>query len=131
MMSTVVKKELRGYFNSAIAVIFLAVFVAATLGFFFGFEKFFARGLADLRPLFQWMPLTQIVLASALSMRMWSDERRTGTLEILLTLPVPRWQLVLGKFLAGLALIAVALVLTFGLPLTIARMGNLDVGPVI
>jgi ABC-2 type transport system permease protein len=131
MMWTVVKKELRGYFNSAIAVIFLAVFLAFSLTMFFWLEKFFARGLADLRPLFKWMPVALIILASALSMRLWADERRAGTLEVLLTLPVPRWQLVLGKFIAGMLLIAVALALTFGLPITIARMGNLDLGPVV
>jgi ABC-2 type transport system permease protein len=131
MMWTVVKKELRGYFNSALAVIFLAVFLAFSLLMVFWFEKFFVRGLADLRPLFKSMPLALIILASALSMRLWADERRGGTLEILLTLPVPRWQLVLGKFIAGMLLFAVALALTFGLPITIARMGNLDLGPVV
>jgi ABC-2 type transport system permease protein len=131
MIRTVIKKELRGYFNSAVAVIFLAVFLAAALAVFFLVEKFFARGLADLRPLFKWMPALLIILASALSMRMWADERRAGTLEVLLTLPVPRWQLVVGKFLAGMVLIAIALGLTLELPLTIARMGNLDVGPVV
>src|SRR4051812_1894227 len=131
MMKTVIKKELRGYFNSAVAVIFLSVFLVAVLFVFFAWQKFFARGLADLRPLFQAMPVLLILLVSALSMRMWADERSSGTLELLLTLPVPRWQLVVGKFLAGLALIAIALVLTFGLPITVARMGNLDFGPVV
>ena len=131
MIKIVFKKELRGYFNSAVAVIFLAVFLAATLVAFFGAEKFFARGLADLRPMFEWMPRLLIILVSALAMRLWSDERRAGTLEVLLTLPVPRWQLVVGKFLAALALIGVALALTIGLPVTIAKMGNLDLGPVI
>jgi ABC-2 type transport system permease protein len=131
MMKTVIRKELRGYFNSAIAVIFLAAFLLAVLYTFFGAEKFFARGIADLRPLFEWMPRLLVILVSALAMRQWADERRAGTLELLLTLPVPRWQLVVGKFLAGMILIAVALALTLGLPITIARMGNLDVGPVI
>lgn len=131
MIGTVVKKELRGYFNSAIAVIFLAAFLLVALGVFFWYEKFFARGLADLRPLFKWMPRLLIILVSALSMRQWADERRVGTLEVLLTLPVPRWQLVIGKFLAGMVLIAIALGLTLILPITIARMGNLDVGPVV
>ena len=130
MMRTVIKKELRGYFNSAIAVIFLAAFLAVALYTFFWREKFFARGIADLRPLFEWMPKLLIILVSALSMRLWADERRSGTLEVLLTLPVPRWQLVVGKFIAGLLLIAVALGLTLGLPITIAKMGNLDLGPV-
>jgi ABC-2 type transport system permease protein len=131
MIGTVIKKELRGYFNSAVAVIFLTVFVAAALLAVFGVNKFFPRGLADLRPLFQGMPVLLIVLVSALAMRMWTDERATGTLELLLTLPVPRWQLVVGKFLAGLVLIAVALGLTLGLPITISQMGHLDLGPVI
>src|ERR1041384_8752073 len=122
MMMTVLKKELRGYFNSAIAVIFLT---------FFRWEKFFARGVTDLPPLFEWMPKLLVILVSALAMRLWSDERRAGTLEVLLTLPVPRWQLVVGKFLSGMVLIAVALALTLGLPLTIATMGNLDLGPVV
>jgi len=130
MMWTVIKKELRGYFNSAIAVIFLAAFLAFALYMFFWREKFFARGIADLRPLFESMPLVLIILVSALAMRLWADERRSGTLEVLLTLPVPRWQLVVGKFVAGLLLIAVALGLTLGLPITVARMGNLDLGPV-
>ncbi|HEY0991098.1 MAG TPA: Gldg family protein [Kofleriaceae bacterium] len=131
MMMTVLKKELRGYFNSAIAVIFLTFFLAFALGTFFWWEKFFARGLTDLRPLFEWMPRLLVILVSALAMRLWSDERRAGTLEILLTLPVPRWQLVVGKFLAGMVLIAVALALTLGLPITVATMGNLDMGPVV
>lgn len=131
MIWTVAKKELRGYFNSAVAVIFLAAFLAVTFYTFFWHEKFFARGLADLRPLFNWMPILLIILVSALAMRMWADERRAGTLEILLTLPVPRWKLVLGKFVAGLLLIAVGLALTLELPITVAKMGNLDTGPVI
>ncbi len=131
MIGTVVKKELRSYFNSAIAVIFLAAFLLVALFTFFVAEKFFARGLADLRPLFKWMPRLLIILVSALSMRQWADERRGGTLEVLLTLPVPRWQLVVGKFLAGMVLIAVALGLTLILPITIAHMGNLDLGPVV
>src|SRR5215470_1033392 len=130
MMMTVLKKELRGYFNSAIAVIFLTFFLAFALGTFFWWEKFFARGVTDLRPLFEWMPKLLIILVSALAMRLWADERRAGTLEVLLTLPVPRWKLVLGKFLAGMLLIAIALGLTLGLPITISMMGNLDTGPV-
>jgi len=131
MIRTIINKELRGYFNSAIAGIFLAVFLAVALVEFFVVEKFFARGLADLRPLFQAMPFLLIILVSALSMRQWADERRAGTLEVLLTLPVPRWQLVVGKFLAAMVLVAIALGLTLGLPITVAKMGNLDLGPVV
>ena len=131
MIWSVAKKELRGYFNSAVAVIFLAAFLTVTLYTFFWREKFFARGLADLRPLFEWMPKLLIIVVSALAMRLWADERRAGTLEILLTLPVPRWKLVVGKFVAGMILLAIALGLTLELPITIAKLGNLDLGPVI
>lgn len=131
MIWTLAKKELRGYFNSAVALIFLGAFLVGGLYTFFWYEKFFARGLADLRPLFEWMPVLLAILISALSMRLWAEERNTGTLEVLLTLPVPRWKLVAGKFVGGMLLIAVALALTLGIPLTVAQMGNLDVGPVI
>ena len=131
MIWTIAKKELRSYFNSAVAVLFLAAFLAVTLYTFFWREHFFARGLADVRPLFEWLPKLLIILVAALSMRLWADERKAGTLEVLLTLPVPRWKLVGGKFVAGMLLIAIGLALTFGLPITISRMGNLDWGPVI
>ena len=131
MIWTIARKELRGYFNSAVAVIFLAAFLAVTLYTFFWREHFFARGLADVRPLFEWLPKLLIILVAALAMRLWADERRAGTLEVLLTLPVPRWKLVAGKFVAGMLLIAIGLLLTFGLPVSISMMGNLDWGPVI
>jgi ABC-2 type transport system permease protein len=128
---TLAKKELRGYFGSAVAIIFLGAFLAFTLFTFFWVEKFFARGVADLRPMFDWLPLLLIFLVAALAMRLWAEERKAGTIEVLLTLPVPRTRLVLGKFLAGMLLIALALALTFGLPLTISTMGDLDWGPVV
>ncbi|MEM9493544.1 MAG: ABC transporter permease subunit, partial [Myxococcota bacterium] len=123
-------KELRGYFNSAVALIFLATFLAVVLFTFFWVDKFFARGLADVRPLFDWLPILLIFLVSALTMRLWSEEQKTGTLELLLTLPVPVHRLVMGKFLAGFILVAIALALTLGLPLTVDRLGELDWGPV-
>ncbi|MGC9520675.1 MAG: Gldg family protein [Anaerolineae bacterium] len=127
---TVTRKELRGYFGSPMALIFIGTFLAATLFSFFWVETFFARGIADVRPLFQWMPILMIFLVAALTMRQWSEEERSGTLEILLTLPVSKTQLVLGKFLAVVALVAVALGLTIFLPLTVSLLGNLDWGPV-
>jgi ABC-2 type transport system permease protein len=128
---SIAAKELRGYFNSAIALIFLATFLAVVLYAFFFVDRFFARNLADVRPLFEWLPLLLIFLVSALTMRLWSEEQKTGTLEILLTLPVPIYRLVLGKFLAGLILVAIALVLTLGLPITVSLIADLDWGPVM
>lgn len=127
----IARKELRGYFASPVAYIFLGAFLAVNLFVFFWVEAFFARNLADARPLFEWMPLLLIFLVAALTMRLWSEERRAGTLETLLTLPVPPLRLVLGKFLAALALVAVALVLTLPLPVSVSLLGPLDWGPVI
>ncbi len=125
------RKELDGYFSSLMALIFVGVFLAVTLFTFFWVADFWARGLADIRPLFRWIPLLMVFLVAALTMRQWSEEQQTGTLEILLTMPVRLAQLVLGKFIAVLALVAVALALTLFLPLTISTLGDLDWGPVV
>jgi len=127
----ITRKELQGYFGSPMALIFVGTFLAITLFSFFWVETFFARGIADVRPLFRWMPVLMILLVAALTMRQWSEEQRSGTLEVLLTLPVSAAQLVLGKFLAVLALVAVSLALTLFLPITVSLLGNLDWGPVI
>jgi ABC-2 type transport system permease protein len=124
------RKELNSYFGSAMALIFVGVFLAATLFTFFWADPFFARGLADVRPMFGWMPILLIFLVAALTMRQWSEEERTGTMEILLTLPTRTLQLVLGKFLGVLGLVAVALGLTLFIPLSVSLLGNLDWGPV-
>ncbi len=127
---SITRKELNGYFGSPMALIFLGAFLAVTLFAFFWLETFFARGIADVRPLFGWMPILMIFLVAALTMRQWSEEQRSGTLEVLLTLPVSRLQLVLGKFLAVLALVGTALALTLFLPISVEILGNLDWGPV-
>ncbi|MBN1565992.1 MAG: Gldg family protein, partial [Anaerolineae bacterium] len=127
----IARKELDGYFSSLMALIFVGVFLAVTLFTFFWVADFWARELTDVRPLFRWMPLLMIFLAAALTMRQWSEEQQTGTLEVLLTMPVHLIQLVLGKFLAVLGLVIVALALTFFLPITISTLGDLDWGPVI
>ncbi len=127
----IARKEFSGFFASPAAFLFLGAFLAVSLFVFFWVETFFARNIADVRPLFQWMPVLLIFLVAALTMRAWSEERRAGTLESLLTSPVRPLQLVLGKFLAGLALVAVALLLTLPLPVTVALLGPLDWGPVV
>ncbi len=127
----ITRKELQGYFGSPMALIFVGTFLAITLFSFFWVETFFARGIADVRPLFRWMPVLMVVLVSALTMRQWSEEQRSGTLETLLTLPVSPTQLVLGKFIGVLTLVVVSLALTIFLPLTVSFLGNLDWGPVI
>ncbi len=126
----IARKELAAYFSSPAAFIFIGVFLAALLFIFFWVDRFFARNIADVRPLFEWMPILLIFLVSAMTMRMWSEERRAGTLEFLLTAPVHTVDLVTGKFLACLALVAIALALTLLLPITVAILGPLDWGPV-
>jgi ABC-2 type transport system permease protein len=126
----ITRKELEGYFGSPMALIFVGAFLAVTLFAFFWVDTFFARGIADVRPLFRWMPVLMIFLVAALTMRQWSEEQRSGTLEVLLTLPVSPIQLVIGKFLAVMALVTVALALTIFLPITVEMLGNLDWGPV-
>lgn len=124
-------KELTGYFASPAAFLFLAAFLGATLFIFFWVATFFERKLADVRPLFQWMPVLLIFLVGALTMRAWAEERRAGTLELLLTSPTAPTELVLGKFLGCLGLVLIALALTLALPVTVALLGPLDWGPVI
>jgi ABC-2 type transport system permease protein len=127
----IARKEFRDFFASPAAYLFLGGFLAVILFVFFWVEAFFARNIADVRPLFQWMPVLLIFLVAALTMRSWSEERRAGTLESLLTAPVHPLHLVLGKFAAALGLVVLALVLTLPLPITVSRLGSLDWGPVI
>jgi ABC-2 type transport system permease protein len=124
-------KELTGFFASPAAFLFLAAFLGATLFIFFWVATFFERNLADVRPLFQWMPILLIFLVAALTMRAWAEERRAGTLELLLTSPTAPGELVLGKFLGCLGLVLIALLLTLPLPVMVAVLGPLDWGPVV
>lgn len=127
----IARKEIGAFFSSLAALIFVAAFLGVCLFVFFWVETFFARNIADVRPLFEWMPLLLIFLVAALTMRQWSEERRVGTLEVLLTSPVPPVRLVLGKFVACMVLVLMALALTLPLPITVAYLGPLDWGPVI
>ncbi len=128
--SRIAQKELGLFFASPVAWLFLGGFASVCLFVVFWAESFFARNIADVRPLFQWMPLLLIFLCSALTMRMWSEERRSGTLEHVLVQPCPLWRFVLGKFMACLLLLLLALVTTLPLPITVALIADLDWGPV-
>jgi ABC-2 type transport system permease protein len=123
-------KELTLFFSSPIGYLFLLIFLAVTLFVFFWVDAFFARNIADVRPMFQSFPVLLLLLCAALTMRMWSEERRSGTLEFVATVPVTTWSFVLGKFLACWVLLGIALALTLPLPITVAWIGNLDWGPV-
>ncbi|GAB4433453.1 MAG: hypothetical protein Kow0031_15070 [Anaerolineae bacterium] len=125
------RKEINGYFSSPMALIFVGAFLAATLFTFFWVDAFFSRNIADVRPMFRWMPILMIFLVGALTMRQWSEEARGGTLEMLMTLPARPVQLVLGKFLGVMTLVVIALALTIFLPITVWLLGPLDWGPVV
>jgi ABC-2 type transport system permease protein len=127
----IAQKEVQLFFASPVAWLFLAFFAAISLFVFFWVESFFARNVADIRPLFEWMPILLIFLSAALTMRMWSDERRNGTLEHILTQPQGLWRFVFGKFRACFTLLFIALLCTLPLPLTVALIADLDWGPVI
>jgi len=131
VLRRVASKEVTLFFSSPVAYLFLAAFAAVSLFVFFWGESFFARNIADVRPLFEWMPILLIFLCSTLTMRLWSEERRTGTLEHVLTQPVPLWSFVVGKFIGCLWLLVIALLITLPLPVTVAFLGELDWGPVL
>lgn len=123
------KRELRGYFNSPIAYIFIVVFLLLASWLFF--RGFFLYGQADLRPLFSLLPWMFFFFVPAVSMRLWAEERKLGTAELLLTFPVSDTQVILGKFAAGLSLIMLTVLLEFPLLILTANLGDVDPGPVI
>lgn len=129
-MRSIAVREWRSYFNSPIAYVFLVAFAGASLFTFFNVNAFFARGKADLRGLFESLPFLMLLLVPALTMRLWAEESRQGTMETLLTLPIRDRELVGGKFLASWALLAVGLALTLPLAFIAESLGNLDWGPV-
>jgi ABC-2 type transport system permease protein len=123
------RRELRTYFNSPVAYIVVTVFTIIT-GYLF-FTQLFLEKQADLRGFFNIMPLMFMFLAPAITMRLVADEKATGTLELLITMPVRDWQVVVGKFLAAMALLCTALALTMVFALTVRSLGPLDRGPAI
>lgn len=131
VVKRVAAKEMSMFLSSPIAWLFISCFAAITLFVFFWGEAFFARNIADVRPMFEWMPILLILLCSTLTMRMWSEERRTGTLEHLLTQPAPVWAFALGKYAACMLLLLMALVVMLPLPITISTFSTIDWGPVI
>src|SRR5512136_3346219 len=104
-IKTIAKRELGGFFASPVAYVFIVIFLLLSGFFTFMVGGFFERGQANLEAFFGWHPWLYLFLVPAVGMRMWSEERRLGTLELLLTLPVAPWQAIVGKFLAALAVL--------------------------
>src|SRR5262245_18518903 len=108
----IAKREFASYFATPLATIFLVIFVALTGAFAFFVGGFFERGQADLAAFFTYHPWLFLLLVPAIAMRLWAEERKTGTIELLMTLPISPWEAILGKFLAAWAFIGVALLAT-------------------
>lgn len=125
-MTTIFKRELRAYFATPVAYVFIVIFLVLTGVATFYMGGFYERGQADLEPFFQFHPWLYMFLLPAISMRLWSEERKAGTLELLLTLPIPLGAAVVGKFLAAWAFTAVALLGTLPLWLTVNYLGEPD-----
>ena len=128
---TIVKRELVGYFDSPVAYVFIVIYLLLAGFFTFTFGSFFDRGEASLTAFFMWMPWLLLFLVPALGMRLWSEERRSGTIELLLTFPVTPWQAILGKFLASWIFIAIAMALTFPVWITVNWLGDPDNGVIV
>ena len=129
--TTILKRELRGYFTTPVAYVFIVIFLLLTgiLTFYMG--GFFEREQADLAPFFFFHPWLYLILVPAISMRLWAEERKTGTIELLLTLPISTGQAVVGKFLAAWAFTAAALVATFPIWITVNFLGDPDNGVIL
>jgi ABC-2 type transport system permease protein len=130
-LAAVMRRELRSYFVTPLAYVFIVIFLllAGALTFYLG--DFYERGLADLQPFFSFHPWLYLFLVPALSMRLWAEERKGGTLELLLTLPITATQAMLGKFLAAWIFVALALALTFPFWLTVNYLGSPDNGVIL
>ena len=124
----ILKRELAGYFATPIAAVFIVIFLLLSGAFTFYLGNYFVRGQADLIPFFDFHPWLYLVLIPALAMRLWSEERKGGTIELLLTLPVTMGEAVLGKFLAAWCFTGIALALTFPIWITVNLLGEPDNG---
>ena len=126
--AVIFKRELAGYFATPVAYVFIVIFLLLTGIFSFYLGNFFERGQADLRSFFIFQPWLYLFLIPAIGMRLWAEERKTGTIELLLSLPISLAATVLGKFLAAWAFTAIALALTFPMWITVAYLGDPDHG---
>lgn len=130
-MRAIFRRELASYFATPVAYVFIVIFLVLAGAFTFYLGGFYERGQADLLPFFSFHPWLYLFLVPAVSMRLWSEERKSGTIELLLTLPVTMWQAVVGKFLAAWAFLCIALALTFPIWITVNVLGDPDNGVIV
>jgi ABC-2 type transport system permease protein len=127
----ILRRELASYFATPLAYVFILIFLVLSSAFTFYLGGFYERGQADLDPFFNFQPWLYLFLIPALSMRLWAEERKSGTIELLMTQPLTLWQAVLGKFLAAWLFTALALALTFPLWITVNYLGSPDNGAIL
>jgi ABC-2 type transport system permease protein len=125
------RRELASYFVTPLAYVFIVIFLVLAASFTFYLGNFYHRGQADLAPFFNFLPWLFLFLMPAISMRLWAEERGSGSIELLMTLPVTLWQAVLGKFLAAWAFSGIALALTFPIWITVGYLGDPDNGAIL
>ena len=131
VLLNIVKRELASYFSTPLAYVFIVIFLTLIGSFTFYLGNFFARGQADLNAFFTFHPWVYILLIPAVTMRLWAEERKTGTIELLMTLPLTTTQAVIGKFIAAWIFIFIALVLTFPIWITVNYLGQPDNGVIL
>jgi ABC-2 type transport system permease protein len=130
-VGTIFKRELASYFETPVAYVYIVIFLLLAGTFTFYLGDFYERGQADLQPFFTYHPWLYLFLVPAVGMRLWAEERKSGTIEMLLTLPLTMWQAVVGKFLAAWAFIGIALLLTFPIWITVNYLGAPDNGVIL
>ncbi|MCU4676809.1 ABC transporter permease subunit [Catenovulum sp. 2E275] len=130
MVGTIFKREVASYFATASTYVFIFFFLVSSAFLTFYHGNLYELGQAELFPFFSYLPWIYLFLVPAITMKIWADERKTGTIELLMTLPVSIWQLTIGKFFAAWFVLGVSLFLTFPLWLTINYLGNPDQGTV-
>jgi ABC-2 type transport system permease protein len=126
----VLRRELASYFATPLAYVFILIFLVVASWFAFSLGGFYERGQADLAPFFNFHPWLYLFLIPAISMRLWAEERKSGSIELLMTMPITLWQAVLGKFLAAWIFTGIALALTFPMWITVNYLGNPDNGAI-
>ncbi len=129
--AVIVRRELAGYFSTPVAWVFIVIFLIMAGAFTFYLGNFYEREIADLQPFFQFHPWLYLFLVPAVGMRLWAEERKSGTIELLLTLPITPVQAVTGKFLAAWLFIGLALALTFPIWITVNVLGDPDNGVIV
>ena len=130
-LAAIFKREFAAYFATPLAFVFIVIFLFAMGAFTFYIGHFFENDTADLQVFFGFHPWLYLFLVPAISMRLWAEERRSGTMELLLTLPIPLWATVAGKYLAAWAFTGVALALTFPIWITVNYLGHPDNGVIL